>query len=152
MRKHFMIWDQVGLMWRQLYFENNLQYCKTMIISQAMLANGKWWIYDSTLAASTPWYNRHNCVLTTDPMQSNFWIVFSHWRSVGQRCTGAGASEWTPAGVLTIFENRSGAGVDFFKERLEPELSRSHFLNMRLVCLFLIIIIADCFFTKHVIM
>ena len=22
--------------------------------------------------------------------------------------------EWTPAGVLTNFENRSGAGVDFF--------------------------------------
>jgi len=30
-----------------------------------------------------------------------------------QRCTGAGVSEWTPAGVLTIFENRSGAGVYF---------------------------------------
>ena len=25
-------------------------------------------------------------------------------------------SECTPAGVLTNFENRSGAGVDFFKE------------------------------------
>ena len=25
-------------------------------------------------------------------------------------------SEETPAGVLTIFENRSGAGVDFSKE------------------------------------
>jgi len=36
-----------------------------------------------------------------------------------QRCTGAGVSEWTPAGVLTNFENRSGAGVDFFKK--EPD-------------------------------
>jgi len=26
-------------------------------------------------------------------------------------------SGWTPVGVLTIFENRSRAGVDFFKER-----------------------------------
>jgi len=40
---------------------------------------------------------------------------------VYQRCTGAGASEWTPAGVLKIFENRSGAGVDFFKEGAELE-------------------------------
>jgi len=30
-------------------------------------------------------------------------------------------SEWTPAGVLTNFENRSGAGVEFFKEGPEPE-------------------------------
>ena len=58
-------------------------------------------------------------------------------------------SEWTPAGVLTNFENKRGAGVDFFRER--PEWSRSHFLNMRFVCLLLIIIIAVCFSTKHVI-
>ena len=38
-----------------------------------------------------------------------------------QRCTGAGVSEWAPAGVLTIFENRSGARVDFSKEGQEPE-------------------------------
>ena len=50
-------------------------------------------------------------------------------------------SEWTPAGVLTIFENRSGAGVDFSKEGR----SRSHFFNKRLLCLLLIIIIVDCF-------
>ena len=25
-------------------------------------------------------------------------------------------SEWTPAGVLKIFENRSGAGVDFLRK------------------------------------
>ena len=58
-------------------------------------------------------------------------------------------SEWTPAGVLTIFENRSAAGVNFFKEG--PEWGRSQFFNKRLLCLLLIIIIADCFFTKHVI-
>jgi len=34
-------------------------------------------------------------------------------------CTGV--SEWTPAGVFTIFEDRSGAGVDFFEEGPEPE-------------------------------
>ena len=63
--------------------------------------------------------------------------------------------EWTPAGVLTIFENsvepelifltkgRSGAGVDLFKEG--PEWSRSQFFNRRFLCLLLIIIIADCF-------
>ena len=55
-------------------------------------------------------------------------------------------SEWTPAGVSTKSENRSGAGVDFFKEMPEPEWSWSHFLNIRLVCLFFIIIIAGCFF------
>jgi len=38
-----------------------------------------------------------------------------------QRCTQAGVSEWTPAGVLTIFENGSGAEVDFSKEGPEPE-------------------------------
>jgi len=47
-------------------------------------------------------------------------------------------SEWTPAGVLTIFENRSGAEDDFFK-------GWSQFFNRRLVCLLLIVIIADCF-------
>ena len=52
-------------------------------------------------------------------------------------------SESTPAGVLTIFENRSGAGVDFSKE--EPEWNRSQFFNERLDCLFLFIIVADCF-------
>jgi len=50
-------------------------------------------------------------------------------------------SEWTPAGVFTIFENRSGAGVDFLKEG--PELESA--FNKSLVCLLLIIIIADCF-------
>ena len=69
--------------------------------------------------------------------------------SIIQRCTGAGVSESTPAGVLTIFENRSGAGVDFCNE--EPEWSRSQFFNERLVFLFFIVIVADCFFTKHVI-
>ena len=59
-------------------------------------------------------------------------------------------SEWTPAGVLTIFENRSGAGVGLSEEGPEPEWNRSHFFVKRLVCLFLIIIIADCIFTKHV--
>ena len=57
-------------------------------------------------------------------------------------------SEWTPAGVLTNFENRSGAGVDFFMERPELEWSRSCFLNMRLVCILLIIIIAGCYFLQ----
>ena len=38
---------------------------------------------------------------------------------------------------------QSGAGVGFSKE--EPEWSRSQFFNERLVCLFLIIIVADCF-------
>jgi len=59
---------------------------------------------------------------------------------VCQRCTGGVVSEWTPDGVLTIFENRSGAGVDFSKEGPEPES-----VLMRLVCLLLIIIIADRF-------
>ena len=35
-------------------------------------------------------------------------------------------SEWTPAGVLTNFENRSGAGVDLLRKGpesgVEPEL------------------------------
>jgi len=52
-------------------------------------------------------------------------------------------SERTPAGVLTIYGNRSGARVDFFKEG--PEWSRSQFFNKRLLCLLLIIIIADYF-------
>jgi len=66
-----------------------------------------------------------------------------------QRCTGAGVSEWTPAEVLTNFENRSGAGVDFLgKGRSGAGVI---FFNMRLICLFLIGIIAGCFFTKHVI-
>jgi len=34
-------------------------------------------------------------------------------------CTGAGVSELTPSGVLTNFENMSGAGVDFLKEKPE---------------------------------
>jgi len=63
-------------------------------------------------------------------------------------CTGAGVSEWTPAGVLTIFENRSGPRVDFFKEGPEPEWSQSQFFNKRLLCLLLI---CKLFFTKHVI-
>jgi len=54
-----------------------------------------------------------------------------------------GVSEWTPGGVLTTFEIRSGAGVGFSKEG--PEWSRSQFFNKRLVCLLLINIIADCF-------
>jgi len=33
-----------------------------------------------------------------------------------QQCTRSGVSEWTPAGVLTIFENKSGAGVDFLRK------------------------------------
>jgi len=41
------------------------------------------------------------------------------------RCAGAGVSEWTPAGVLTIFENRSGADGDFSKEGPEQEWSGS---------------------------
>ena len=41
-----------------------------------------------------------------------------------------------------IFENRSGAGVDFLRK------GRSHFVNMRLVCLLLIFVIAGCFFYK----
>jgi len=49
-------------------------------------------------------------------------ITALYWE---QRCTAAGVSEWTPAGVLTNFENKSGGGVDFFKERPEPEWSRS---------------------------
>jgi len=62
-----------------------------------------------------------------------------------QRCTGAGVSKSTPAGVLTIFEIRSGAGVDFFKEGPEPE---SAFLLE--VTLFIIdYYYCRCFFTKH---
>jgi len=60
-------------------------------------------------------------------------------------------SEWTPAGVLTNFENRSGAGVDLLRKGPDPEWSQSYFLNVWLVCLLLIIIIAGCFFTKDVI-
>jgi len=54
-------------------------------------------------------------------------------------------SEWNPARVFTIFENRSGAGVHFFKKGPEPEWNRSQFFNKRLLSLLLIIIIADCF-------
>ena len=50
-------------------------------------------------------------------------------------------SEWTPAGVLTIFHTRSGAGVDFLKEGLEAEWSRSQFFNKRLLCLLLLQIV-----------
>ena len=39
----------------------------------------------------------------------------------------------------------SGAGIDFSKEGPKPERSRSQFFIKRLVCLLLIIIIADCF-------
>jgi len=60
---------------------------------------------------------------------------------LNKRCTGAGVSEWTPTGVLTIFENSSGAGVVL----LRKGRSRSQFFNKRLLCLLLIIIIADCF-------
>jgi len=56
-------------------------------------------------------------------------------------------SEWTQAGIVTNFANRSGAGVDFFKER--PEWSRSHFLNIRLVCIFFVIFIAGYLFYKE---
>jgi len=52
-------------------------------------------------------------------------------------------SERTQAGVLTNFENRSGAGVNFFKEGPEPE----SFYEYE-VCLSLIVIIAGCFFYK----
>jgi len=58
-----------------------------------------------------------------------------------QGCTGAVVSEWTPAGVSTVFENRSGAGFDFSRKGR----SRGQFYNKRLLCLLLIIIIADCF-------
>ena len=37
-------------------------------------------------------------------------------------------SEQTQAGVLTIFENRSGAGVYFSKEEPEPECAGVSFL------------------------
>jgi len=68
-------------------------------------------------------------------------------------CTGAGVTEWAQAGVLKSLENGSGARVDFFKEMPEPEWSWSDLLNIRLVCLYIIIIIAGCFFLyiKHVI-
>jgi len=71
-----------------------------------------------------------------------------HWyTTLYQRCTGAGVSEWTPAGVLTIFENRSGVGVDFSKEG--PEWSWSQFFNE--VSLFIIdFYYCRLFFTKHV--
>jgi len=39
--------------------------------------------------------------------------------------SGVQEPECIPAGVLMIFENRSGAGVDFFKEG--PEWGQSHF-------------------------
>ena len=60
-------------------------------------------------------------------------------------------SESSPARFLTIFEYRSRVGVGFSKEEPEPEWKRSQFFNERLVCLFFIIIVAVCFFTKHVI-
>jgi len=50
-----------------------------------------------------------------------------------QMCAGAGVSEHTVAGVLTIFEHGNGAGVDFSEGR-----SRSQFFNKRLLCLLLI--------------
>jgi len=72
-------------------------------------------------------------------------------------------------GTTCLYSNFGSGGVDsgrslnefrkqewsqswFFKEI--PEWSRSNFLTMRLACLFIIIIviIAGCFFTKHVIM
>jgi len=36
--------------------------------------------------------------------------------SLNQRSTGSRVSEWTPAGVLTNFDNGSGAGVDFLRK------------------------------------
>ena len=56
-------------------------------------------------------------------------------------------SEETLAGVLSIFENRSGGGVDFSKKEPKPEWSQSQFFKMRLVCLLSL----QIFFTKHVI-
>jgi len=49
-------------------------------------------------------------------------------RGMHQRCTGAGVSEWTPAGVLTIFENRSGAGVVFLRRAGVSFLIRGYFV------------------------
>ena len=50
------------------------------------------------------------------------------------------------------FRKQEWSRIDFFKEGQEPEWSRCRFLNMRLVCIILIIIIAGRFFTKSVIM
>ena len=61
------------------------------------------------------------------------WLVSEVYRS-----PSAGVDS---AGVSTIFENRSGAGVDFFKEGPEPE----SVFDKRLLCTLLIIIFADCF-------
>jgi len=45
---------------------------------------------------------------------TRFMLIAYNRRGLCQRCTGAGVSEWPPAGVLTNFENRSGAGVVFW--------------------------------------
>ena len=70
-----------------------------------------------------------------------------------QRCTGARVSEWTPAGVLTIFENRSGAGVDFLRKGRSRSGAGVSFFEYEVS---LLIDYYYCcrlfFFTKHVIM
>jgi len=66
-----------------------------------------------------------------------------------QRCTGTGVSVWTPAGVLTNFENRSGAGADFFKEGPEPESFYEYKVGFLITDYYYRRLF---FFTKHVIM
>ena len=51
-----------------------------------------------------------------DPFKIDCPINFSSCSGGSKRCTRTVVSEKTPAGVLTIFENRSGAGVSFFRK------------------------------------
>ena len=48
------------------------------------------------------------------------------WEPEADRSRSVGVDS---GGVLTIFENRSETGVDFFKEEPELEWSRSQFFN-----------------------
>ena len=82
-------------------------------------------------------------------IQLTFTLLYLQQWSNGtdERCTGPGVSELTPTGVL--LENRSAAGADFFKERPEPKWKPESFFEYEVS---LLIIIAGCFFTKHVIM
>jgi len=76
--------------------------------------------------AQFPLHNKQLCPWEVSSLDDLWSFAVSHSlmhfinRCTWQRCTGTGVSESTPAGVLTIFENRSGDRVDISKEEPEP--------------------------------
>jgi len=80
----------------------------------------------SSYYAQFPLHNKQLCPWEVSSLDDLWSFAVSHSlmhfinRCTWQRCTGTGVSESTPAGVLTIFENRSGDRVDISKEEPEP--------------------------------